>query len=155
MRCRGNGRSGCWWERNNWASSQMPSPLRKDSAAAPSRALVVRTRADVFTPGDHASTFGGNPFACRAALTVAQEIERRKLLRNVRERGDQLRAGLETLLQNYPALFAGGQGLGAAFGVWCFATIATSRRNWPLLRSISNCWWWLQVRKCCAWCLRW
>ena len=71
----------------------------------------------MFTPGDHASTFGGNPFACRAALTVAQEIERRKLLRNVRERGDQLRAGLETLLQNYPALFAEVRGWGLLLGL--------------------------------------
>ena len=40
-------------------------------------ALMVRSNADVFEPGDHASTFGGNPFACRAGLTVASEIERR------------------------------------------------------------------------------
>ena len=40
--------------------------------------------------------------ACRAGLTVASEIERRNLLRNVRERGDQLRAGLNRLVERYP-----------------------------------------------------
>ena len=33
-------------------------------------ALLVKEKANIFSPGDHASTFGGNPFACKAALTV-------------------------------------------------------------------------------------
>ena len=48
-------------------------------------ALLVKEHANVFVPGDHASTFGGNPFACKAGLTVAKEIERRGLLSNVKD----------------------------------------------------------------------
>ena len=80
-------------------------------------ALMVRSNADVFEPGDHASTFGGNPFACRAGLTVASEIERRNLLSNVRERGDQLRAGLDRLVERYPDQLAGSRGWGLLQGL--------------------------------------
>ena len=80
-------------------------------------ALMVRSNADVFEPGDHASTFGGNPFACRAGLTVASEIERRNLLRNVRERGDQLRAGLDRLVKRYPDQLSGSRGWGLLQGL--------------------------------------
>ena len=80
-------------------------------------ALMVRSNADVFEPGDHASTFGGNPFACRAGLTVASEIERRNLLRNVRERGNQLRAGLDRLVKRYPNQLSGSRGWGLLQGL--------------------------------------
>ena len=61
--------------------------------------------------------FGGNPFASRAGLTVAQEIERRGLLQHVEERGQQLREGLEQLVQRYPTLLAGTRGWGLLQGV--------------------------------------
>ena len=80
-------------------------------------ALMVRHNADLFQPGDHASTFGGNPFACQAALTVASEIEKRNLLRNVRERGDQLRAGLDRLVKHFPDYLEGSRGWGLLQGL--------------------------------------
>src|SRR5581483_10974134 len=49
-----------------------------------------------FEPGDHASTFGGNPVACAAANAVCDAVDD-ALLANVRERSAQLRAGLEAL----------------------------------------------------------
>ena len=80
-------------------------------------ALLVNAQADVFKPGDHASTFGGNPFACRAGLTVAREIERRGLLQHVEQRGIQLREGLELLVERYPDLFEGTRGWGLLQGL--------------------------------------
>jgi len=56
---------------------------------------LVKEKANIFSPGDHASTFGGNPFACKAALTVLEEINRRNIINNVYLRGEQLRAGFE------------------------------------------------------------
>jgi acetylornithine/N-succinyldiaminopimelate aminotransferase len=53
--------------------------------------------ADVLEPGDHGSTFAGGPVAAAAALAVLNAVDDPALLRQVRELGEQLRAGLEAL----------------------------------------------------------
>ncbi|MDB4967500.1 MAG: argD 1, partial [Myxococcales bacterium] len=55
-----------------------------------------------FGPGSHASTFGGNPLACAAALTVIDTIENEKLLSRVVEAGGHLHKGLQALVEKYP-----------------------------------------------------
>ena len=80
-------------------------------------ALLVKKHADHFVPGDHASTFGGNPFACRAGLTVARELQRRHLLRNVQQREEQLHDGLQALVERFPTLLQGCRGWGLLQGL--------------------------------------
>jgi acetylornithine/succinyldiaminopimelate/putrescine aminotransferase len=58
--------------------------------------LVSEEAAGAFGPGDHASTFGGNPVACAAACAVCDAIDD-DLLARVRQRGEELRAGLGVL----------------------------------------------------------
>jgi acetylornithine/N-succinyldiaminopimelate aminotransferase len=58
--------------------------------------LVADEAAGAFAPGDHGSTFGGNPVACAAALAVEATIDD-ALLVNVRTQGERLRAGLAGL----------------------------------------------------------
>ncbi len=58
--------------------------------------LVADDVAGAFTPGDHGSTFGGNPVSCAAACAVVDAIDGR-LLANVLERGAELREGLDSL----------------------------------------------------------
>lgn len=41
----------------------------------PIGAMLCKDRADVFEPGNHASTFGGNPLACAAANCVTAQLE--------------------------------------------------------------------------------
>jgi acetylornithine aminotransferase/acetylornithine/N-succinyldiaminopimelate aminotransferase len=53
--------------------------------------------AAAFTPGMHGSTFGGGPLVCAAALEFLTVVEDQDILKNVRERGAELRAGLEKL----------------------------------------------------------
>lgn len=53
--------------------------------------------APAFAPGSHGSTFGGNPISAAAALAVLDTIASQDLLGNARDRGEQLRAGLEAL----------------------------------------------------------
>jgi predicted acetylornithine/succinylornithine family transaminase len=55
--------------------------------------LVSDQAAGALAPGDHASTFGGNPVACAAACAVCDAIDE-DLLARVRQRGVELRAGL-------------------------------------------------------------
>jgi predicted acetylornithine/succinylornithine family transaminase len=63
----------------------------------PIGALLVAERAvGGFAPGDHGATFGGNPVAAAAACAVVEAIDD-DLLRNVRERGEELAAGLRPL----------------------------------------------------------
>jgi len=80
-------------------------------------ALLVNQRANIFEPGDHASTFGGNPFACRAALTVGRELEKRNLLKKVNDRGNQLKEGLTNLSAKYSNIFFSTRGLGLIQGL--------------------------------------
>jgi acetylornithine/N-succinyldiaminopimelate aminotransferase len=63
----------------------------------PIGALLVRNgAATAIGPGDHASTFGGNPVAAAAACAVVEAIDD-ALLANVREQGAALREGLAVL----------------------------------------------------------
>jgi acetylornithine/N-succinyldiaminopimelate aminotransferase len=58
--------------------------------------LVAGDAAGAFAPGDHGSTFGGNPVACAAGAAVCDTIDE-ELLEQVRANGERLRAGLGTL----------------------------------------------------------
>ncbi|HLJ42531.1 MAG TPA: aspartate aminotransferase family protein [Candidatus Acidoferrales bacterium] len=57
--------------------------------------------AAAFTPGLHGTTFGGGPFVCAVALEFLKTLEDEKLLANVRERGEELRQGLEKLQSRF------------------------------------------------------
>lgn len=79
----------------------------------PIGATVALNPACDFTPGDHNSTFGGNPLACTAALATLRLIAQDNLLAAVRERGEELAAGLAALAAKHPAkaTLARGRGL--------------------------------------------
>ena len=51
----------------------------------------------LFAPGDHGSTFGGNPVSCAAALAVLETIEKEGLLESVRTVGARLADGLRSI----------------------------------------------------------
>lgn len=70
----------------------------------------------MFKPGDHASTYGGNPLACAAGLAVAAAIDDDNLLENVRDRGEQLRSGLRMIQKEYPDLISDVRGWGLING---------------------------------------
>ena len=55
--------------------------------------------ADVLGPGDHGSTFGGNPVACAGAQVIIRRVSDPAFLQEVREKGAFLRAELEKLPQ--------------------------------------------------------
>ena len=114
----GMGRSGRWWGHEQLGITPDAFTLAKGLGGGHAiGALLVQDSADVFEPGDHASTFGGNPFACRAGLTVGREIERRGLLQNVNERSEQLREGLESLVGRFSDHLIGVRGWGLLLGV--------------------------------------
>ncbi|MEO1002720.1 MAG: aspartate aminotransferase family protein [Cyanobacteria bacterium J06638_7] len=114
----GVGRSGLLWGYERLGVEPDAFTLAKGlGGGIPIGALAVKEAVAHFRPGDHASTFGGNPFACRAGLTVLAEIERRGLLAHVRRRGEQLQALLADLVARHPALLAGQRGWGLLQGL--------------------------------------
>jgi ornithine--oxo-acid transaminase len=63
-------------------------------------------------PGEHGSTFGGNPVACRVAMEAVSVLQDEGLIENAIERGEQLRAGLIALQREFPVILkVRGQGL--------------------------------------------
>ena len=72
--------------------------------------------ADYFKPGMHASTFGGSPLVCKAALGVIDTIMKEKLLKNVRDAGEYLKNCLMELKSKY-ALIEEVRGMGVMVGV--------------------------------------
>ncbi|HET6878657.1 MAG TPA: acetyl ornithine aminotransferase family protein [Pirellulales bacterium] len=80
------------------------------ASGLPLGALITRATIMDWPPGSHASTFGGNPVSCRAALATFDLIER-EYLANAIDRGEQLAAGLLELSKKHTVL-ANPRGLG-------------------------------------------
>ncbi len=96
----GIGRTGTWFGFQH--SGVMPDVMalaKGLGSGMPIGACLARgAAADVFQPGNHGSTFGGNPLACAAALATLDAIESENLLENARVRGEAIRAGLRAAL---------------------------------------------------------
>ena len=74
--------------------------------------LARGAAADLFSPGQHGSTFGGNPLACRVGCSVLDIMAREQLPRRAAVLGARLLAGLRRALADHPrGLAIRGQGL--------------------------------------------
>ncbi len=114
----GVGRSGRWWGYEQLGVEPDAFTLAKGlGGGIPIGALAVKDAVDLLRPGEHASTFGGNPFACRAGLTVIEEIEKRQLLPHVQRMGELLEGLLTELAASHPGLIEGVRGWGLLRGV--------------------------------------
>ncbi|MGP1385976.1 MAG: aspartate aminotransferase family protein [Thainema sp.] len=121
----GMGRSGKLWGYENLGiEPDIFTSAKGLGGGIPIGAMLCKSSCDVFEPGDHASTFGGNPFACGVALAVCQTLEKENILANVQARGEQLRAGLTAIAQAYPQLVAEVRGWGLINGLELKADIA-------------------------------
>jgi predicted acetylornithine/succinylornithine family transaminase len=69
--------------------------------------LVTEAVASILEPGDHGSTFGGNPIACAAALPIFDRISQPEFLRRVAAMGQRLVQGLEALASRHIAQVRG------------------------------------------------
>ncbi len=73
---------------------------------------LAKPNADIFTPGTHGTTFGGNALACAAALATISVVEKGKLIDNAAKMGERLAAGLEKIAKKYPKIVKLTRGLG-------------------------------------------
>lgn len=93
----GFGRTGKMFASEHWGVSGDIVCLAKGIAnGLPLGAIVAKADVMDWPPGSHATTFGGNPVACAAALVSLRLIEK-KYRRNAAERGEQLMAGLRQI----------------------------------------------------------
>jgi predicted acetylornithine/succinylornithine family transaminase len=94
----GLGRTGRWFAHQHEGITPDVMTLAKGlGGGVPIGACLANPRADVFVPGDHGSTFGGNPLACATALAVLNVIERDGLVGHAAEMGELLHGSLEDL----------------------------------------------------------
>ena len=94
----GIGRTGKWFA-HQWAGIQPDvMPLAKGlGSGVPIGAIVAGPRAkNVLGPGNHGSTFGGNPLAMRAGVETLKIMEEDGLLANAASIGAQIKAGFES-----------------------------------------------------------
>ncbi len=94
----GLGRTGRWFAHQHEGITPDLMTLAKGlGGGVPIGACLAAPGADVLEPGDHGSTFGGNPLACATALAVLGAIEAEGLVGHAAEMESVLRAELETL----------------------------------------------------------
>jgi 4-aminobutyrate aminotransferase len=100
----GMGRTGKLYAVEHWNVEPDIICLAKGIASGmPLGAIVSREEVMDWPSGSHASTFGGNPVSCRAALATLDLLEGGYIL-NAAERGKQLKEGLQRLQRSHPEI---------------------------------------------------
>jgi len=110
----GMGRTGKLWAYEHWdVKPDLFTAAKGLGGGLPLGVLIVaQPYADLFQPGDHASTFGGNPVVCAAALAVLNILHGPEFLAGVSAKGEKTKIGCEALQAQYPALIKEFRGLG-------------------------------------------
>ncbi|MCI7057064.1 MAG: acetylornithine transaminase [Selenomonas bovis] len=78
--------------------------------------ITTEEAAAAMKPGDHGTTFGGNPLACAAANVVLDTVPQPAFLKHVEKVGSYFKAQLLGLQQKYPALIKEVRGTGLILG---------------------------------------
>lgn len=139
----GIGRSGKWFAFQH--SQIMPDVItlaKGLGGGVPIGACLAKgVAADVFKPGNHASTFGGNPLACAAALETLQVIEDENLIGHAAEVGDFMRDRFKRQLADVSGVVqVRGQGLivGVELAVPCVELVKRALERKLLINVTSD-----------------
>lgn len=100
----GMGRTGKWFAYQNYGIEPDIMTLAKSlGSGVPIGAVIVNNKVqkEVFTPGTHGSTYGGNPLVCAAALATFKAIRKEKLLTNAVRLGEYFGSKLEAFKQRF------------------------------------------------------
>ncbi|QVL45687.1 MAG: aspartate aminotransferase family protein [Methylophilaceae bacterium] len=102
----GIGRTGTWFAfQHTGVIPDVMSLAKGLGSGVPIGACVAKGKAaEVFTPGKHGSTFGGNPFATKAGLATLEIIERQQLRENAQAMGDFIHEQFAAAFKDNPAI---------------------------------------------------
>ena len=114
----GIGRSGRFFAYENYGIKPDIVTLAKGLAGGvPIGAFIVTDKvAAAFKPGDHGTTFGGNPLACAAANVVLDTVPQEDFLKNVQAVGKYFKDKLQELAKKYPKFIMDVRGEGLILG---------------------------------------
>ena len=110
----GLGRTGKLWAYEHWGvKPDLLTTAKGLGGGMPIGVMLAGAKvAETFQPGNHASTFGGNPVACRAALAVLEIILQENFLDEVQEKSALFMNGLEKLASSFSGRVKETRGLG-------------------------------------------
>ena len=114
----GIGRSGKFFAYENYGIKPDIVTLAKGLAGGvPIGAFIVTDKvAAAFKPGDHGTTFGGNPLACAAANVVLNTVPKDEFLKNIQAVGKYFKDKLQELAKKYPKFIVDVRGEGLILG---------------------------------------
>ncbi len=78
--------------------------------------MVAEKAVDGLTPGDHGTTFGGGPLACRLSLEFMEMLQEEQLMQRVTEVGNYFRKQLRRMQRRHPELIKEVRGMGLMVG---------------------------------------
>ncbi len=96
----GNGRTGTYFNfQQHGITPDVLTTAKGLGNGVPIGACIAKGKAaNVLQPGNHGSTYGGNPLACAAAIAVIDNIEQEDIYQNVKDRSEQMRSAFTTRL---------------------------------------------------------
>lgn len=97
----GMGRTGTFFSWEQYAQPDIVTLAKGLAGGVPIGAMLTGPRTDLFEPGDHGTTFGGNPLACAAAIATIRTIQEQNLLENATQMGAYWLKKLEGLCEKY------------------------------------------------------
>ena len=98
----GMGRTGTFFSWEQYGIRPDIVTLAKGLAGGiPIGAMLTGPRTDIFTAGEHGTTFGGNPIACAAGTATVKTILSEKLLENAQKMGEYWKSKLDGLCAKY------------------------------------------------------
>lgn len=101
----GMGRTSKFFAWENYAITPDIVTMAKGLAGGvPIGGMLAGPRADIFEPGDHGTTFGGNPIACAAAVATIRTIKEQHLLENAHKMGEYWNSKMQSLCAKYDFL---------------------------------------------------
>ncbi len=115
----GFGRTGKLWACENWGVSPDILTASKGIAGGYPFGIAAATEAvsSVMKPGEHTSTFGGNPLGCAAAYAALDFLISKSILQKTISDGEYFRAKLEWIREKHPSIVREVRGKGLMIGV--------------------------------------